>query len=185
MNTRLATAVLAAACLLALPWSARAQNAPASMPVTQVTPAHQGKPMPPLAWSSLDAAQQRMLAPVQGQWDQLKPAHQHRLAEHATQWAGLPPARQKIIGDRLSRWAQMTPEQRRQLRENARAFHKLSPDEREKVRAAFEHFRSLPPDQRKILRERWRQMPPAQRMQWANQHSNPPIPMHPPARGGH
>ncbi len=185
MNTRLATVVLTTACLLALPWSTHAQNPPASMPVAQAAPPRQGKTMPPLAWSNLDPAQQQLLAPVQGQWARLKPARQHRLAEHAAQWANLPPARQKIISDRLSRWAQMTPEQRRQLRENARAFHKLSPEEREKVRAASEHFRSLPPAQRQALRERWRRMSPAQRMQWANQHSNQPIPMRPPARSGH
>jgi hypothetical protein len=79
----------------------------------------------------------------------------------------------------------MTPEQRQQLRENARAFHNLTPEERAKVSEAFRKFQSLPPAERRALRERWRAMPPQQRMRWAERHGNGSIPMHPPGSGGH
>lgn len=175
--------LLAASCLVAAP-CAFAQATPAT---TAPDAAHAGMeanvPKQPLAWSSLSAEQQRMLAPVRNQWDQMQPGRQRHLAEHANHWADLPPQRQQQIQQRLTRWANMTPEQRRQLRDNARAFHDLTPEQRAKVRAAYERFRALSPAERKALRERWHAMPPAQRTHWANEH---PMPMHPPrAASGH
>jgi len=171
---------LAAACVLGAPCAALAQTA---IPM-QGAPAGNDAPRQRIAWSSLSSAQQRMLAPLQGQWDQMKPGRQHHLAQSAGHWATLPPARQQQIRERLTRWAAMTPEQRRQLRENARAFHNLTPEERAKVSEAFRKFQSLPPAERRALRERWRAMPPQQRMRWAEQHGGQPIPMHPP-KGAH
>jgi hypothetical protein len=78
----------------------------------------------------------------------------------------------------------MTPEQRHRLRENARAFHNLTPQERAKVRTAYERFRSLPPAQRKALRERWHAMTPAQRLHWATEHADKPVPSPPPPHSG-
>ncbi|HJR10364.1 MAG TPA: DUF3106 domain-containing protein [Rhodanobacteraceae bacterium] len=172
---------LAAACLFGMPCAASAQTA---TPM-QGTSAGSDTPGQPIAWSSLSSAQQRMLAPLQGQWDQMKPGRQHHLAQNAERWATLPPEHQQQIRERLTRWAAMTPEERRQLRENARAFHDLTPEERAKVSAAFRRFQSLPPAERRALRERWRAMPPQQRMHWAVEHADQPNPMHPPAHSGH
>lgn len=185
---RAAVFLLGAVCLLALPWTLHAQSAQAAtatQDAAPISPAQRHAPQPPLAWSSLDPAQQRMLAPVQTQWDQLRPARQHQLAEHADKWATLPAKRQQQIRERLTRWAAMTPQQRRQLRENARAYDKLTPEQRIKVREAFKKFQSLSPAERKALRERWRKLPPAQRKQWAIEHTNRPVPVHAPAHGGH
>ena len=180
MRNTLAT-LLVAACLLGAPCAVLAQ---AAIPMQRVSAADDA-PRQPIAWSSLSPAQQRMLAPLQGQWDQLKAGRQQHLARNAERWAALPPEHQQQIRDRLTRWAAMTPEQRRQLRENARAFHNLTPEERAKVSEAFRKFQSLPPAERRALRERWRAMPPQQRMRWAEQHGGASIPMHPPASGGH
>lgn len=167
---------LSAACLSGAPCAALAQTA---IPM-QGAPAGNAAPRQPIAWSSLSSAQQRMLAPLQGQWDQMKPGRQQHLAQNAERWAALPPAHQQQIRERLTRWANMTPEERRQLRENARAFHDLTPEERAKVSAAFHKFQSLSPAERRALRARWRAMPPQQRMHWAEQHGGESIPMHPP-----
>lgn len=157
-----------------------------AMPMQRPTSgADAGAPRQPLAWSSLSADQQRMLAPLQGEWNQMHPARQHRLAEHAVHWAALPPQHQDQIRERLTRWANMTPEQRRQVRENARAFHNLTPAERAKVSEAFRKFQSLPPEQRRALRERWRTMTPEQRRRWATGQADNPVPMHAPAHRGH
>jgi hypothetical protein len=181
MRNLLAT-LLIAGCLLGAPGTAvLAQTA---IPMQGAT-AGNGGPRQAIAWSSLTPAQQRMLAPLQGQWDQLKPGRQRHLAQNAERWAALPPAHQQQIRERLARWAAMTPEQRRQLRENARAFRNLTPEERAKVSEAFRKFQSLPPAERRALRERWRAMPPQQRMRWAERHGNGSIPMQPPVSGGH
>lgn len=187
MRAAALAALLVAACLLGPTWQADAQTAP-TIPTPSEgrgPPARNDAPEPPLAWSNLSPGQQRMLAPLQDQWEQMRPAHQHRLAEHALHWASLPAARQARIREHLARWAAMTPQQRQQLRENARAFHDLTPEQRAKIRAAYQRFRALPPDARKSLRERWRAMPPAERMHWATEHPDQPIPAHPPAHHGH
>lgn len=173
--------LLVAACLLGAPCGALAQTA---IPM-QAAPADNEAPRQPVAWSSLSPAQQRMLAPLQEQWGQLKPGRQQHLAQNAERWATLPPAHQQQIRERLARWAAMTPEQRRQLRENARAFHDLTPEERARVSAAFRKFQSLSPAERRALRERWRAMPPQQRMNWAARHGGESIPMHPRPSHGH
>ena len=172
---------LVAACMFGTPCAALAQ---AATPM-QSAPAANDAPRQPIAWSSLSSAQQRMLAPLQGQWDRMKPGRQRHLAQNAERWAALPPAHQQQIRERLTRWAAMTPEQRRQLRENARAFRNLTPAERAKVSEAFRKFQSLSPAERRALRARWRAMPPQQRMRWAEQHGGESIPMHPPASSGH
>ena len=176
---------LLAACLATAPCVAFAQASP-SIPMhgAPSKPVDAGAQQP-LAWSGLSADQQRMLAPLQGQWNQLEPARQRRLAERARHWATLPPEHRQQIRERLHRWAMMTPEQRRQLRANTRAFHDLTPAERAKVSEAFHKFQSLPPAERRALRERWRAMSPQQRMRWAADDADKPIPMHPPAHQEH
>jgi Protein of unknown function (DUF3106) len=178
--------LVALACLL-IATTAAAQTAPV-VPLRAAPPGEPmqgGMPKQPLDWSSLSADQQRMLAPVRNQWDQLPPRRQRRLADHASHWATMPPGKQVMIRKRLTQWAAMTPEQRRQLRENARAFHDLSPEQRARVREAFQRFQSLPPAKRRALRERWHSMSPQQRLHWAAEHPQPPIPLHPPVSGGH
>lgn len=178
--------LVALACLL-IATTAAAQTTPA-VPLRATPPegSMQGDmPKQPLDWSSLSADQQRMLAPVRSQWDRLPPRRQRRLADHASHWAAMPPEKRELIRERLARWAAMTPEQRHQLRENARAFHDLSPEQRAKVREAFRRFQSLPPAKRRVLRERWHSMSPQQRLHWAAEHPQPPIPLHPPASGSH
>jgi hypothetical protein len=174
---------LAAACLLAAPCAVMAQTSSAIPLQTGPQPTltrHNTPPQPPLPWSQLSLAQQRMLAPVQAQWDKLGSQRQHRLADHATHWASLPSEHQQLIRQRLTRWAEMTPMQRRQLRQNVRAFHALPPAERAKISAAFRNFQKLSPAERHALRARWRAMPPQQRADWSNAH---PIPLQPPASG--
>lgn len=186
MRSSILTGLLVAACLLAAPCAVFARTAdPAPPPPAQgasrVAPADAGDHA--LAWSSLSAAQQRVLAPLQSQWNELHPQRQRRLASHALRWATLPPGHQQQIRKRLARWARMTPAQRRQLRENARAFRNLTPAERARVRAAFRRFQSLSPAERRALRERWRRMTPQQRRHWADQP--PAHAASPPTSHGH
>lgn len=177
--------VSAAALLVAIPLAALAQSTPTAAPSgpPQVLPAAPGPAASgamhqPLPWSSLDAQQQRMLAPLQSQWAGMHPWRQHRLAEHALHWATLPVARQQEIQARIARWAAMTPEQRRELRENARAFHKLTPEQRAKVTDAYDRFQSLSPAERRALWERWRAAHPGARHSRAEGSPSPSPPEH-------
>ena len=184
--SRLPVLLIAATWLFGVTCTGMAQTSSA-IPVqgASAVPADAGAPKQPLAWSSLSADQQRMLAPLQGEWSRMHPMRQHRLAEHALHWATLPPERQQQIRERLTRWTKMTPEQRRQLRENARIFHDLTPAERAKVSEAFRKFQSLPPAERRALRERWHTMTPEQRRRWATEHADKPLPLRPPAHQEH
>jgi hypothetical protein len=180
-------ALLVICALLCAPCAARAQAEP-PIPMQhapRAASADDNARHPPLAWSDLSPSQQRMLEPLHKQWDQLKPGRQHHLARGAQHWSTLPPGQQQQIRERLTRWARMTPQQRLQLREKMRAFHEMTPEERAKVSAAFRKFQSLPPAERRALRERWRRMPPKQRMHWAERHGDQPIPMQPPASREH
>lgn len=175
-----------AACWL---WpSAHAQTPPA-IPLQaapqQLPPRARDADRQPLAWDSLNQAQQRLLAPFREQWATLPPERQHRLARNAVHWATLPADRQQHIRERLTRFANMTPAERDRLRANARAFHALPPAEQARIRAAFHRFRSLSPAEQKVLRERWRQRREIMRGQPAAAHTAP-IPLHaPPSTGGH
>lgn len=185
MRAAILSMMLAAVCLFGAPGIGTAQTAPPiSMQRAPAPSAEAATPAQPLAWSSLDAGQQRLLAPLRAQWNQMHPERQNRLAEHARHWATLPPERQQQIHQRLARWAAMTPEQRRAWRENARAFHNLTPAERARVREAFRKFQSLSPAERRALRARWRAMPPQKRMRWAAEHADKPA-SSPPAQREH
>ena len=67
-------------------------------------------------------------------------------------------------------------ERRLAERENARHgmhhWKRLPPEQREEARALYGKLRALPEAERAALRERWRQMTPEQRRQWAA--ANPP-----------
>lgn len=177
MITRGVTLLLgiAAALLLGASPVALAQTPPGSGP-PQVLPAASAPAHGPLPWSSLDAAQQRMLAPVAGEWAKMHPWRQHRLARHAAHWSTLPAERQQEIQARLAHWATMTPEQRRQLRDNARAFHDLTPAQQARVSDAFNRFQSLSPAERHALWERWRAASRERHQHRAGDHANPPAP---------
>ncbi|HEX7348897.1 MAG TPA: DUF3106 domain-containing protein [Rhodanobacteraceae bacterium] len=173
--TLIGTLVVMAPCALA--------QTRAAIPLQPGSPPALRSPEAPLPWGSLSPTQQRMLAPVRNQWTRMPAARQQHLAARAEHWAGLPPAHQQLIQQRLTRWAAMTPAQRRELRANARAFRSLPPAERARISAAYRRFQSLPPAKRRAMRERWRALPPDERMHWATEHPRPAIPMHAP--GGH
>jgi hypothetical protein len=123
-------------------------------------------------WSSLSAAQQNLLAPLQPQWDTLPPARQEHMLERTQEWMKLPPDRQQEIRDRIERWQQMTPEQRAQARQNQHLYDTLPTDKQQQLHDAFKRFQQLPPDQREALRRRWLEQSPEEQRQWL-QHLGP------------
>ena len=148
-----------------IPARQSARGAPAS---------NHGEPATPLAWSQLTTAQQRVLAPVQGQWTDFTAKRQQHRAQHADRWAALPPAKQQRIRDRLTHWASRPPAERQKLRQRLIRFQHLPPAEQARIRAAFQRFRALPPTERRALRERWRAAQRGAERQPAAAHTVPP-----------
>lgn len=140
----------------------------------------------PQAWSSLDPAQQEILAPLRPRWDSLSPRKQAHLLERARHWSTLPPPRREEIRERIAHWQHMTPAQREEARANRRKFRQLPPEQRARLHAAFEHFQQLPPAQRERLIRQWHSQTIEQRLRGldrqppGHQRSPGPAPDHRP-----
>jgi hypothetical protein len=137
----------------------------------------------PRSWSSLNPAQQQMLAPLQKDWDTLSPRRQARMAERAARWALLPPDKRENIRQRVAQWQAMTPAQREQARANMRKFHELSPQQREQLHAAFARFQQLSPQKRDELLQQWQGLNHEQRQQWIEHLGPNGVVPPPPDRG--
>ena len=111
----------------------------------------------PPAWDQLTPAQrEQLLAPLRDRWSQADADERRRMLEHAR------------------RWQAMTPAERQNARHGMHHWKRLAPEQREEARALYGKLRALPESERAALRERWRQMTPEQRRQWAT--ANPPPP---------
>jgi hypothetical protein len=150
MKPKLPIAPLVAGLLLfaAIPPVLAADAAPAS---EEVAPQ-------PIAWATLDSAQQALLAPLVEQWDSL-PANQQRhfarLAARAPQWTD---QRRETFQRRVERWSIMTPEQRVATLERYREFRNLPKSEQQRLRHTYQRYNDLTPEQREQLRERYREL---------------------------
>ena len=141
-------------------------------------------PPPPHPWTSLNARQQFLLAPLQARWEAMPPIRQEGMLRRADAWARLPAERQQQIRQRIEQWQRMSPAERERIRANVHSFHQLSPMQRERLHQAFERFQQLPLDQRQALIQRWHQLDRSQRQAWIDapgEHAAiPPPPMHEP-----
>ena len=109
----------------------------------------------PPSWDQLTPAQRdQLLAPLRDRWSQADADERRRMLEHAR------------------RWQAMTPAERENARHGMHHWKRLPPEQREEARALYGKLRALPEAERAALRERWRQMTPEQRRQWAA--ANPP-----------
>ncbi|MEO7068781.1 MAG: DUF3106 domain-containing protein [Rhodanobacter sp.] len=123
-------------------------------------------------WSSLDAAQQDILAPLQKTWDTLSPRRQTHMLRRAERWVTLPAEKREKIRQHIAHWQQMTPQERQQARDNRRKFDELTPAQRERLHATYEHFQQLPAAQRDQLMHQWHALSPQQRLQWSEHHQH-------------
>ncbi|WEN16362.1 DUF3106 domain-containing protein [Rhodanobacter sp. AS-Z3] len=138
-----------------------AQNAAPPPPRDQASAPH--------PWTSLDASQRDVLAPLKGEWDTMPPRKQARMLQRAEHWATLPPEKREAVTQHIAHWQEMTPAERKQARENMRKFHQMPAQQREQLHSTYDRFQKLPPAQRENLMRRWREMSPEQRKQWKEQ----------------
>jgi len=110
----------------------------------------------PPAWDQLLPAQRdQLLAPVRDRWQNADADERRKMLEHAR------------------RWQAMTPAERETARHGMHSWKRLPPEQREEARALYSKLRTLPDAERAALRERWRDMTPEQRRQWANANPAP------------
>jgi len=131
------------------------QDQPSAQPADVAAPS-----AAPVAWTSLTADQQRLLAPVQSQWPQLPPRQQQRLIRRAERWQTLPPEAQERARARLARFAAMTPDERAAARQRLHEFQQLPPEEKQRIREARQRFHDMTPEERRALREQFESAQP-------------------------
>lgn len=102
-------------------------------------------------WSSLDPAQRRALAPLQGEWAAIDGPRQQKWLELADRFDRMSPAERSRVQQRMDDWVRLSPRERSEARRNYQGARELSPQER---KARWEDYQALPEDQRRKLRRR-------------------------------
>ena len=116
-----------------------------------------------LAWDSLQAEQQALLAPFAERWDALPLGQRAQLLANAERLLELPEAERRLLKERMGQWQALPPAERARLRERFEAYRALTPEQQRRLRGEFQRFRDLPPAQRAELRQRFQAMSPAER----------------------
>jgi hypothetical protein len=102
-----------------------------------------------LQWGELNAAQQRILAPLKSDWENLSVDQRRKWIGITKRYAAMKPLEQERIQARMQRWANLSPEQRAQARENYKRMAKASAEKRKRLREQWLKYQaSLPPEQR-------------------------------------
>jgi hypothetical protein len=116
-----------------------------------------------LAWDTLDAAKQQLLAGQADGWSTLPPGRQHALAEGAQRWLVMDGIGRAQANDRWQTWRSLTPGQRERVHKAWSRFRQLTPEQQRAVRTAFMRFKEEPHEERDWLTDRWQQMTPDER----------------------
>jgi hypothetical protein len=126
-----------------------------------------------VAWETLDAPTQQLLAGQAERWATLPPGRQHALADGAQRWLALDGIGRAQANDRWQSWRSLTPGQRERVREAWLRFRELTPEQQQAVRTVFLRFQELPQEQRDRLLERWERMSPEERRRAMNRRQGP------------
>ena len=102
-------------------------------------------------WSSLSAAQQQVLAPLQRDWPALNANHRQKWIEVARRFDSMPGDERHRVQERMAEWARMTPAERTQARLQFQEVRQLPPQERT---AKWQAYQALPEAERKNLAQR-------------------------------
>jgi len=102
-------------------------------------------------WSSLNAAQQTVLAPLQRDWTTITPAQQQKWMEVANRYGNLPPGDRARVQERMREWSRMSTADRARARLNFTEARQISREDRQRQ---WEAYRALPADQRRALAEK-------------------------------
>lgn len=134
----LLVALLAAASIGALAQPAK-PNAPAVVDL--------GGP----AWSTLNAQQRGVLAPLEREWQSIDPTRKAKWLEVATRFPSMPMPERQRVQERMADWARMTPAERGRARLTFQESKQLSPSEKQR---RWDAYQALPDDRRRALADR-------------------------------
>jgi hypothetical protein len=71
--------------------------------------------------------------------------------------------RRRDFNARAEHWRELPPERQGELRRRYEQFRQLPPEQQTRIRQEYQRFRQLPDDERRAVKERWRQLSPAER----------------------
>lgn len=145
---RLAALLLAGLAAAATIWSlvpatCQAQGGhPGGAPAASIANAHP-------SWNELNAVQQRVLAPLEGEWNNFPELNRRKWLQIAERYEKFSPAEQARLQTRMTEWVKMTPQQRRLARENYQITRSLPA---QKKAEAWNKYQQLPEEQRRTWR---------------------------------
>lgn len=73
------------------------------------------------------------------------------------------------FNERASRWRELPPERQDELRRSYEKFRRLPTEQQQRIRQEYQRFRQLPDEERRAVKERWRQLSPAERREYRRQ----------------
>jgi hypothetical protein len=117
-----------------------------------------------VAWDSLDAPAQALLAGQSESWTTLPPDRQNALADGARRWIALDGIGRAQANERWHTWRTLTTGQRKQVRKAWVRFRQLAPEQQQAMRAAFFRHQQLPVDDRSYVSDRWMDMTPDEQL---------------------
>ena len=126
-----------------------------------------------VAWDTLDAPVQELLAGQAEGWATLPPERQYALADGAQRWLALDGIGRAQANERWQTWRSLTPRQRERVHKAWARFRELTPEQQQAVRTAFMRFKELPQEERDWLTERWRQMTPDEQVRAVQRRQAP------------
>lgn len=100
------------------------------------------------AWSSLTAAQQKVLSPLKADWAAIDSARKSKWLEIAARFHGMPLDEQQRVQERMGEWARMSPTERATARMQFQGSRQLSPDDRQ---ASWAAYQALPDGKKREL----------------------------------
>ena len=150
---RLIESLAAAALVAAAGFSASATFAaqaeyagPSTTPLA--TPAVNGDAAGGPAWSELNPAHRKVLAPLANDWNSLDARSKERWIDVAGRYPKMRPDEQQRANQRMGEWAKLTVAQRTQARMNFQEARSLSREERE---ARWKAYQALPEEKKREL----------------------------------
>ncbi len=90
------------------------------------------------AWSSLTAAQQKVLSPLRADWVTIDSARKSKWLEIAARFHSMPFDEQHRVQERMGEWARMSPTDRAAARLQFQGSRQLSADDRQASWAAYQ-----------------------------------------------
>lgn len=103
-------------------------------------------------WQLLDAAHQRVLAPLQDNWAQLHPERKKVWVDIAKLHGNLSPSAQERLRERMQHWESLSNAERAQVIESYKQHKQRSPQAQRDIEQQWREYQALPEEEKARLR---------------------------------